>query len=77
MGAVTLGWGLTTWVLVAAGPALSPTAWRRLTAAIAVLYVIDSTISIATGFWLNAVSNTAIVAAYLLPILRCGVLQRA
>lgn len=77
MGAVTLGWGLTAWVLVAAAPALPPTVWRRLTAAFALWYVIDSTISIATGYWLNAVSNTLIVAAYLLPVTRSGVLHRA
>ena len=75
MGAVTLGWGLTTWVLIAAAPTLPPAVWTRLTAAITVWFVIDSTISIATGYWLNAVSNTIFVAAYLLPILRTGVLQ--
>lgn len=75
MGAVTLGWGLTAWVLIAAAPSLPPAIWSRLTAAIVVWFVIDSTISIATGFWLNAVSNTLITAAYLLPILRTGVLR--
>ncbi len=75
MGAVTLGWGLTAWVLIAAAPSLPPAIWARLTAAIAVWFVLDSTISIATGYWLNAVSNTLITAAYLLPILRSGVLR--
>jgi hypothetical protein len=75
VGAVTLGWGLTAGVLIAAAPSLPPAIWVRLTAAIAIWFVIDSTISIATGYWLNAVSNTLITAAYLLPVLRSGVLR--
>jgi hypothetical protein len=37
-------------------------------------YVIDSAISVASGVPVNAVSNTALIAALLAPILASGVL---
>lgn len=74
MGAVTLGWGATVLAVVrgtAAMPA-SQTApmWRMITLAILLWYVVDSALSIATGFWLNAVSNTVLIIWYLLLVRR-------
>jgi hypothetical protein len=39
--------------------------------------VIDSILSIATGFWLNTVANAIYTAAFLLPVIRSGVLSNA
>lgn len=72
MGCVTLGWGLTLVVLVRVLTGIGETAapyWRGLTAAVLVWYVSDSLFSIATGFALNALSNTLLLAGYLLPFL--------
>jgi len=78
LGAVTFGWSLTLAAAITAAIQLNrsgQTIWRLLTASILAWYVIDSSISIATGFGLNAASNTVIVAGYLLPLIRSGVLR--
>lgn len=74
MGAVTLGWGATV-LAVLRGTAQMPDAqslalWRGITVAVLSWYVIDSTLSIATGFWRNAVSNTVLIGWYLLLMTR-------
>lgn len=71
VGAVTIGWGLTILAIVrteAGGPAL----WRWLAGMMIAWFAIDSSISIATGFPLNAVSNTVFLAGFLLPVLASG-----
>ena len=79
LGAVTLGWGLTLLAVTEAahqlGAAGRPT-WTAVTGAVAIWYLIDSGLSIATGYGVNALSNTIFLAAYLLPVLRSGVLAR-
>lgn len=76
VGAVTLGWGLTLLAAIQAAVRLGDRQlWLGITGAAIVWYVVDSVISVATGFALNAASNTLIVAAYLLPVLRSGVLS--
>jgi len=80
MGAVTFGWALTTYQVFEAAHALGDRAgpiWRGVTLAWGLWFVIDGTISVATGFALNAVSNTVIMALYLVPVLGAGVLGRA
>jgi hypothetical protein len=77
LGAVTLGMALA--VLAAARAAERPgpegrPIWVRLTGAMAVWYLVDSGLSVATGFPLNAVSNTLILAGFLAPVLGSGVL---
>jgi hypothetical protein len=80
MGAVTLGWGLTYLVSFKALHALdhgvAAPLWRGMTLASLAWYVIDSSISIATGFWLNAVSNTLVIALYLVAVIGNGALRR-
>ncbi len=80
MGAVTLGWALTLMVTFDAahrlGAQAGPT-WRGVIASAAAWFVIDSGLSIATGFGLNAVSNTLLMAGLLLPLLASGVLRKA
>ena len=69
MGAVTLGWGLTIAAVVSVGDRLPMSivraVWRRVTASVLAWFVIDSTLSIATGFALNAASNTVLLAMFL------------
>lgn len=80
MGAVTMGWGGTFYIAFRALHALAPDTaaplWRGLMAVAIAWYVIDSAISVATGFALNAVSNTALMLLYLIPVLKSGVMRR-
>lgn len=78
MGAVTIGWGITFAAAFDAahrlGDAAAPV-WRMITVAVAVWFVIDGALSIATGFALNVVSNTALLIGYLLPVIATGALR--
>lgn len=79
MGAVTLGWGLTLAAVASdkgADPAAAPALWRRITWAAVIWYVVDSTLSVATGFAFNAVSNTLLLVALLAILSRAGVFAR-
>jgi hypothetical protein len=76
-GAVTLGWGMTLALLISAGHQLASAAfWRSLVGVMAIWYVVDSAVSISTGFALNAVSNTVFVIGLMIPLLASGVLHR-
>ncbi len=77
MGAVTMGWGFTVLFLLPAIHAAGASAWRGLTAALLIWFVVDSAFSILTGFALNAVSNTGLLLAYLVPLLASGALKSA
>ncbi|CAN5276405.1 hypothetical protein BH09PSE2_BH09PSE2_00250 [soil metagenome] len=77
MGCVTLGWSLTFLAAMQAAWRLGEGAnsvWAMLTASLAVWFVMDSSLSIATGYGLNAVSNAVLFGLYLIPIWRSGVL---
>jgi hypothetical protein len=70
LGAVTIGWGVLMLALVrdpeiAAHPRLR----RHLGVALGIWFVVDSTASILTGAWVNAISNTVIAAAGVVPLL--------
>ena len=75
MGVVTMGWGLTIAFLLPVISAAGAKGWRALTLALIIWYVIDGIISIATGFGLNAVSNTAFAIAYFIPLLASAALR--
>ena len=74
-GALTIGWGLTMFGMIRAADTGGAPVWQALTFALVVWYVIDSAISVATGFPLNAVSNTLLTAGYLVPVIGSGVLR--
>ena len=79
-GAVTLGWAITLRAALAAAYELGARArpvWVGITTGLLAWYLLDSSLSVATGYGLNAVPNTIIAAAFLVPILRGGVLRRA
>jgi hypothetical protein len=78
MGAVTIGWGITFSAAFMAAHRLGDAAapiWRMITVAVAMWFLIDGALSIATGFALNVVPNTALLIAYLVPVLATGALS--
>ena len=77
MGAVSIGWGCTMLFLLPAIHAAGAPAWRGLTAALAVWFVIDGLLSAATGFPLNNLSNLALAIGYAIPLLASGALKSA
>lgn len=77
MGAVSIGWGLTLLTTIRAALALGRegrAVWGGVVTATLIWYVIDSSLSVATGFALNAVSNTVLLLGLLLPLWRTGML---
>ena len=77
MGAVTLGWAATLYAAIRAADLLGDRGqpiWRMLTAGVVGWYVVDSVLSVATGFGLNALSNTIFLIAFLWPVMASGVL---
>jgi hypothetical protein len=74
-GALTLGWMLTLMAAMQGAEAVGPSLWRKIVVGVVVWYVIDSAISVMTGFGLNAVSNTLLMIGFLIPVLGSGVLK--
>lgn len=68
MGSVTIGWGLTLFYMIRAAHKYGPPLWSQITIVALVWYVVDGYISYITGFGLNIVSNTILIAGLLLPI---------
>lgn len=79
MGAVSIGWSITLYAAIRAaceiGGAAARRLWLGITVSAIAWYAIDSTLSVATGFGMNAVPNTLLLAGYLLPVVRSGVLR--
>ncbi len=75
-GALTIGWALTLFATLRAAEELGAIIWRPMALAVLAWYVIDSAISISTGFALNAVSNTLLTIAFFVPLLASGALKR-
>ncbi|MDX2229521.1 MAG: hypothetical protein NW220_07780 [Leptolyngbyaceae cyanobacterium bins.349] len=78
LGAVTIGWSLTLFAAIQAVHQLdkpsSKTIWMVIALSVMSWYIIDSSLSIATGFWLNAIANTSFIVTFLIPVLGSGVL---
>ena len=68
MGAVTIGWGLTLFYLIRAAHKYGAPLWQNITIIAAVWYIVDGYISYTTGFGLNIVSNTILMAGLFIPI---------
>lgn len=79
MGPVTLGWCLTLFGAVEATRDLPAKAARRLwlwmVAGLLAWAVLDSILSVAVGFGLNVIPNLIYVTAFLIPVVRSGVLR--
>jgi hypothetical protein len=79
LGGVFLGWMVMFWLVVrqaiAMGRAGRPL-WVAATAAIIAWYVLDSTLSVQTGFGLNLVPNTLALGTFLVGLAGSRVLAR-
>lgn len=79
MGAVTIGWAATLYGLVRAactmGEAGHPM-WNAITAGMVTWFVIDCSLSIATGFGLNVVPNTILAGMYFFGLRASGALKQ-
>ena len=53
----------------------APRIWRNITVVALIWYAVDSYMSVATGYWMNAVSNTLIIILYFIPVLRSGAMR--
>lgn len=69
LGAVMFGWGVMV-LLALFGPfrAGEPQAWRLVAWPLAAWFVPDTAISLASGYWQNAVLNLAFAAAFAVPL---------
>ena len=72
MALAVLYWGA---IRAAVRHKLDAQLWRAMLAALLVWYLVDNIVSLATGFAPNLLSNTLIVALFLLPLLKTGVLR--
>ncbi len=81
LGAVLIGWSLTllgaSRVAHRLGGEHGRAAWRWVAVALVGWFAIDSTLSVLTGFPLNAVMNVIFLLAFLAPMVRSGVLTDA
>lgn len=75
VGALMLGWGCAMLAVFRASGA-DPAVWRGLSRAVLIWFVVDSALSMATGFPLNALSNTGFLLLFLLPALKLGFFSR-
>jgi hypothetical protein len=77
LGAVMFGWGVL-FLFLARGPLRqgSRDAWRMFVVSLVAWYLPDTAFSLVSGFWQNAVLNTAIAVLFALPLvaLRSGAL---
>lgn len=80
LGGVMCGWGVTLFagfqaIEAVADARLRTRFWRIMLAGILVWFVVDSGLSIATGFALNAVMNAAFMLAFCVPIVASGAIR--
>jgi len=79
MGAVSIGWAVTLFFVVRAAIDLDGQGrplWNAITAGMVSWFVIDSTLSLATGFGLNVAPNIALAGMYIVGLMGSGVLRR-
>ncbi|AMS29191.1 MAG TPA: hypothetical protein DIU09_11330 [Hyphomonadaceae bacterium] len=79
MGALTIGWAVMIYGVMRVAFTLGPQGrplWDAITAGLISWYVIDGICSIATGFALNIIPNTALAAMYLVGLTQSGALKR-
>lgn len=78
MGGVSIGWAVMLFLVlrqaIAQGPAGRPL-WNAISAGMASWFIIDSTLSVATGFGLNVIPNIGLVGMYIVGLMRSGALK--
>ncbi|WP_193199869.1 hypothetical protein [Nostoc sp. MG11] len=69
LGAVMVGWSVTL-LFILAGPFHrgQREAWYAMTVSVLVWFVLDSSLSISSGFWQNAVFNTMFLIFFAIPL---------
>ena len=69
LGAVMIGWGAAL-LAILLGPFRhgSREAWVAVTVSLAAWFVADTALSLATGFWQNAVLNVVLVVLFAVPL---------
>jgi hypothetical protein len=80
MGAVSIGWAVTLFLVIKAAIALearSRPLWAAMTVGVFSWFVIDSTLSVATGFGLNVVPNSILLILFGAGLVGSGCLRRA
>lgn len=79
-GPVTLGWCFTLIGVVKASDHLPDGThkyiWGWVMLGVLTWFIIDSILSVATGFWRNTIPNITYVVAYLIPLFQSGVMRR-
>jgi len=79
LGAVMIGWTLTLLTTIHAANQLDHKAaqpiWFMLTGAMTCWFLIDSSLSVHSGYWRNTLPNLAFMATFLFPLIRSGVLK--
>lgn len=79
MGPVTLGWCFALIAAVKVSEDLNENnqkmLWLWVTIGVLIWFIIDSVLSVATGFWRNVIPNAGYIIAYLVPLLKSKVLS--
>ncbi|MEA5619616.1 hypothetical protein VB711_17465 [Cronbergia sp. UHCC 0137] len=69
LGAVMLGWSVIIFlVLLGSFRRVEGEAWWTITASIFIWLIVDSSFSISTGFWQNAVLNLIFFVCFIIPL---------
>ncbi|MBW4687573.1 MAG: hypothetical protein KME40_21280 [Komarekiella atlantica HA4396-MV6] len=69
LGAVMVGWSVTLlFILVGPFHRGQREAWYAMTVSVLVWFMLDSSLSISTGFWQNAVFNTIFLVFFAIPL---------
>lgn len=79
MGGVTIGWAVMIYGVMRVAFTLGSQGrplWDAITSGLIAWYVIDGICSIATGFALNIIPNTALAAMYVVGLTQSGALKR-
>jgi hypothetical protein len=80
LGAVSIGWTVSFFTTIRVATDLGQAGrplWRGMVIAALTWYVIDNLLSVATGFALNIIPNTVLLAQFLIGIRGSGVLKPA
>ena len=80
MGGVSLGWAVTLYFMIMAAIDLGARGrpfWNAITAGMVSWFLLDSILSVVTGFGLNVVGNAVLAGMYLIGLGGSGVLKRA
>ena len=80
MGSVSIGWAVTLYLMIIAAIDLGARGrplWNAITAGMVSWFVIDSILSVVTGFGLNVFGNAVLAGMYLIGLGGSGVLKQA